>query len=105
MHVSARDLRCKAGKPPKGTSPPLLNSLMKIRTLKLLALLVVGGATAVWAQTEPARGPAQMQPCSGLSSLKVPLAPEHVDPATGKLISRDHLPMRVDIGRYTNLRA
>jgi hypothetical protein len=78
---------------------------MKIRTLKLLALLVVGGATAVWAQTEPARGPAQMQPCSGLSSLKVPLAPEHVDPASGKLISQDHLPMRVDIGRYTNLRA
>lgn len=70
----------------------------------VLAVLLVGAVPARPQTAGIAQGAAELQPCSSLSSLKVPLAPEHVDPATHGLVSQDRLPMRVDIGRYTNLK-
>jgi hypothetical protein len=70
----------------------------------VFAVLLVGAVPARPQTARIAQGAAELQPCSGLSSLKVPLAPEHVDPVTHGLVSQDRLPMRVDIGRYTNLK-
>src|SRR4051794_15734456 len=78
--------------------------MLNIRALNLVAALLLGGAATLCAQAEPRPDSPDLRPCSELSSLKVPLAPEHVDRATGRLVSQDRLPMRLDIGRYANLR-